>query len=179
MSHEALASLVTRIIWKSWKHSGIRPVIANGTCTRPTLDSGKILRDAALDGEPIEIRADHKADGSAILHLGFRTKGKAYSRRLNTVPCARDPQKHKKTRVIAKGRKRTKINRHQDFRPRCPTGPVSCNTEDRSQCVSQRSSRVDAVGRRSGRDFGKLPESRNILHCRLAESRSIYQSIQH
>jgi hypothetical protein len=42
------ATTITRLIWNSWKHAGIVPVIENGECIRCQPDSQRILSDPAL-----------------------------------------------------------------------------------------------------------------------------------
>jgi hypothetical protein len=52
------ATMITRLIWNSWKHAGIIPVIESGECVRCVLDAQRVLSDRALrtslgGGQPI------------------------------------------------------------------------------------------------------------------------------
>jgi hypothetical protein len=42
------ATIITRVISNSWKHTGIKPVIQNGECIRCELDAQPVLGDPAL-----------------------------------------------------------------------------------------------------------------------------------
>jgi hypothetical protein len=59
------ATMITRLIWNSWKHIGIIPVIQNKECIRCELDTQRVLSDPSLrtalgGGEPIfdDVRVD-------------------------------------------------------------------------------------------------------------------------
>jgi hypothetical protein len=44
-------TFVTRIIWNSWSHVGIVPVIESGKCIRCELDCDRVLRDPSIQQE--------------------------------------------------------------------------------------------------------------------------------
>jgi hypothetical protein len=77
-------NFITRLIWNSWSHAGIIPVINSGNCIRAELDCDRISCNPAVHHER-PIRENARGDQYSNYNLESLIKSNASSRELVVV----------------------------------------------------------------------------------------------